>query len=185
MKTVMIPKFFHELFGEKQNIIELLLIIAFTIVSAITVGMITLKEWQQYAWYQLIVLVLLYLDIAGGVIANLTFSTNRHYQDRPKARLVFIAIHVQPLIIGFVLQTGLWICVVVWAYTIVSALIVNALNELSIQRSVGGLLMTIGLMGLFLLGQGTQLLILIILLLFIIKVIFSFAVNHFSQRGVL
>lgn len=185
MKTVMIPKFFHELFGEKQNIIEFLLIIAFTIISAVAVGIITLTEWKQYDWYQLIVLGLLYLDIAGGVLANLTFSTNQHYQDRPKARLVFIAVHVQPLIIGFVLEAGFWLCVIVWAYTIVSALIVNALNELPIQRTVGGLLMAIGLMGLYLLGQETPLLILTILLLFIIKVIFSFAVNHYSQRGVL
>lgn len=183
MKTVIIPKFFHELFGEKQNIFELLLIIVFTIFSAVIVGVVTLSEWQQYAWYQLVVLVLLYLDIAGGVIANLTYSTNRHYQDRPKVRLVFIAIHVQPLIIAFVLQTGLWVCFALWAYTIVSALIVNALNELSIQRTVGGFMMTIGIIGVTLLGQKIPLIILTILILFIIKVIFSFAVNHYSQRG--
>lgn len=181
MKTISIPKFFHELFGEEQNPIELALVIIFTVSVTTTAAAVTVTEWQRYAWYQLVVLVLLYLDISGGVIANLTFSTNRYYQNRPTSRIVFIAIHVQPLIAAFVLNTGYAACTAVWAYTVAGAFIVNSLNHPSIQRIIAVFLMTLGILGLTLFGRETPLIITALLILYIIKVVFSFAVNHYKN----
>jgi hypothetical protein len=88
MKTmIQIPKFLHELFGTQQNRSELILIILFTITSTLLVAWFTSPYWQTLTWVQSLVLWLLFLDISGGVVANLSEGTNNYYNDRLKSRL--------------------------------------------------------------------------------------------------
>lgn len=181
MKTIKIPKFFHELLGPEQVIGDLVLVLAFTLGSALVVGYLTYDDWSQLEIYQMAVLGLLYLDIAGGVLANLTRGTDLYYAGLPKARLVFIAIHIQPIILGFLVQGGLTIGMGVWFYTILGALILNHLRKHPVQRTLAGTLMASGLMGLLLAGDGLNPLVIIIYMLYMIKVLFSFSVFHRSE----
>ncbi|GGE68511.1 hypothetical protein [Priestia taiwanensis] len=178
MKKVKIPTFFHELFGSQQSKSEFVLVIAFTIVSTSVVGLFTLDYWAGLQWYQQLILLLLYLDIAGGVIANLTSGTDQHYHERPRARWIFIAIHVQPLLCTLLLGSSTWISVAVWCYTIVVASIINILRTANFHRTLAGCFVTVSLIGLFFTGNELEEAIFILYMMYMIKVIYSFAVHH-------
>lgn len=181
-QKVTIPTFFHELLGKKQYKIDVFLVFGFAIISMAFLGFITYAEWESYKWYQLLLLGLLYIDIAGGAIANLTEGTDLYYSNEPKKRLVFLAIHIQPLLLGAVLPTSMPLALAVWVYTISSALVTNHLNSTKYQRTVGGLLCVVGLISLYIIGSSLDQSIFIIYLLYIIKVVFSFSVVHHSKE---
>lgn len=178
MKQITIPKFFHELFGKKQNPLELALVILFTLLATLTVAWQDTTYWQSYSLLQHVILWLLYLDITGGVIANLTHGTNSHYNHHPKERWLFIAIHIQPLLLALVLSSSMTTATLLWLYTIVSASIVNATRHLSTHRTLAGFLMAFGLVGLLTTSPALPTHITILYMLYIIKVIYCFAVDH-------
>jgi len=180
MKTVRIPSFFYELFGEKQTWIELVATLFFAVFGTVVVLMATWTEWSGLGAIKIILLILLYLDITGGVIANLSFGTNQHYSVSVKRRLIFIAIHVQPLLLAYVFSDIMWICIAVWGYTILSALFVNRYYGHESQRVLGGFMLFVGLIGLLLMPEVTVVA-QILLIFFMIKVIFSFGVNHYER----
>jgi hypothetical protein len=176
--TIQIPKFLHELFGTQQNLYELVLIILFTIISTLGVALYTSSYWLTLTWVQSLVLWLLFLDIAGGVVANLSEGTNNYYNTRPKARWIFIAIHIQPLILAVVLDSPISIALMVWLYTLLSASLINSLRDKVYHRLLAGVLTAIALIG-FVLSEGSlPTPITLFYLLYMVKVIYSFSVDH-------
>jgi hypothetical protein len=125
---------------------------------------------------------LLIFDILAGFIANLTLSTNNYYKENPKLRLVFIAIHIQPLIFSFLLNDYFYICLIIWVYTLITALSINALQTFPAQRVLAGCFVMIGLIGLLLYSNPLPNLLLIALAFFHLKVSYSFAVDHYAKR---
>ncbi|MCX7745789.1 MAG: hypothetical protein N2645_02710 [Clostridia bacterium] len=182
MKTVAIPKFFHEVFGKRSTVLELALTIFFSVGMSIFLLTCTYSEWKELEIWKIIVVVLLALDINGGVIANFTLSTNNHYKAHPKARLVFILLHVQPVILAHLLWNYFIPCIYVWGYTIISALIVNALIRHPAQRTIAAVFLTMGFSGLFLFFSSLPKFLFITLLFYLLKVVFSFAVDHYAKR---
>lgn len=103
MKSIHIPKVLHEVFGKESTIIELTLTLVFAILSTILLLTKTYSEWNGLEIFQIVVILIMAFDISGGVIANFTFLANNQYKENARARLIFIAIHVQPLIMAFIL----------------------------------------------------------------------------------
>ncbi|MCR6107407.1 hypothetical protein HXA34_13960 [Salipaludibacillus agaradhaerens] len=182
-EKVNIPKFFHELFGTEQKKSDLAIVIFFTVLSGIIVSVVTKDFLMALTWYQNIVLFLLYIDIAGGVIANFTFGTDTYYQTRPLGRWVFIAIHIQPVLCAWVLGGSMALAFSVWGYTIASAIAINLLRRMSFQKALAGALLTLGLIGIVLISERIENILLIIYMMFMIKVIYSFAVAHHSEKA--
>ncbi|GIN71694.1 hypothetical protein J14TS2_21690 [Bacillus sp. J14TS2] len=98
---------------------------------------------------------------------------------RGKNRIVFITIHVHIVLISLLLNTNIGYSVGIWAHTIIGAYIVNALIGKHVQLFVAGLFLSVGL-GVMPMLPGTQYM-LIIGLLFLVKVLFSFAVDHYGN----
>lgn len=178
--TIRIPSYLHDVFGETQTIGEILATVFFG-VSLTTLLFFVFPEmnhnlplWRSTIAYLLIV------DIFAGCIANFTRSTNNYYAVRDKQRLVFIAIHVHILIVAWLLETGLEDSAIVWGYTIIGALVVNALRGSQFQKFVAGVLLALGI-SIIVLGTEVPKYFLIISLLFMVKVLFSFAVDHYGQ----
>lgn len=184
MKNVEIPKFFHEVFGKRSTVLELFLTLFFGVGMSALLLAFTHAEWKALEAWRMIVIVLLALDITGGVIANFTLSTNNHYKASPQARIVFILIHVQPIILACVLWNHFAVCLAAWGYTIASSFIVNALIKHPAQRTIASVFAASGFCGLLLFFASVPKFVLIILLLFMFKVIFSFAVDHYAGREV-
>ncbi|UTR15432.1 hypothetical protein MM221_02220 [Salipaludibacillus sp. LMS25] len=178
-----IPKFFHELFGTEQIKSELVIVIIFTLVSGLVVGVVTRDYLVELTWYQKILIFLLYIDIAGGIVANFTFGTDTYYQTRPLGRWVFIAIHIQPVLCAWVLGGSMTIAFGIWCYTIACATVANVLRAMPFQRVLAGALLTLGLIGIVSISHMVGNMLVIIYMMYMIKVIYSFSVHYHSAEA--
>ncbi|MEC0205627.1 hypothetical protein P4H39_23750 [Paenibacillus lautus] len=180
MKIVKIPSILHDVFGEKQSVGSILVILLFGGLLTIAMGFTYPEITSSLPLWRSTLALLLIFDIFAGCIANFTISTSNFYASRKTNRTVFIAIHIHIIMIALLLNTDIEYAVGIWAYTIVGAVIVNALIGKSSQRFIGGLLLSIGIGGTFLLSN-IQPYMLLAGTLFMLKVLFSFAVDHYGE----
>lgn len=176
MHSFKVPKFLFEVFGEKQSLIEVAGTIGFALIGTFVIYLMSEKvtlDWQSTIAYLLIA------DILAGCIANFTYGTNDFYRKRPANRLIFIAIHIHIIVIAWLLSEPLTPILIVWAYTIMSALLVNYLHNNKLQKFIAANLMCYGLILLVYLALPMWLL--LVSIFFMIKVLFSFSVDHFQQ----
>jgi len=177
MKYFKTPEFLFEVFGEKQSILEVTCTVMFALLGSgiiYFVADVELTNWKAIIAYVLIA------DVLAGCIANFSFGTNDFYAKRPKNRLVFIAIHVHILVIAWLLSEPMGIALIVWGFTIFSALLVNALKGKSIQGFIAANLMCYGIFLLIYLSPSVWFL--MVSMFFMIKVLFSFSVDHFNKQ---
>lgn len=179
-----IPSYFHEVFGEESTPAELVMIFATSIVATVVLFYATLGELSELPVWKTFLLFLLIFDMMAGFIANLTLSTNNFYRNRPSLRLVFIALHIQPLLFSFLLGGHFLICFIVWAYTTSATLIVNALQKYPAQKALAGSLVMFGLVGLQLVSRTLPIVLLVSLAFYQLKVIYSFGVDQYAPREI-
>lgn len=175
---IRIPKFFHEILGETQKKIELLFIILFAVLSTTFLFMFYQDFLSSLSLLNQGILLLLTLDITGGVIANLTYGTDRFYSERKSARMVFIAIHIQPLLIFLFTKLPLGIGITLWAYTILCAIVLERYKNHPSQKVFAGFDLFVGLGILFRFQNSITPFVTFLMFLFLFKVIYSFSVNH-------
>lgn len=180
MKRIRIPSFLHDVFGEKQSIGSILAILLFGAMLTVALYWIFPEMTNHLPMWRSALALLLIFDIFSGCIANFTASTSNFYAARRKNRIIFIAIHFHIVLVAFLLNSGIWYSIGVWAYTIIGAFIVNALIDKHSQLFVAGLLLSAGL-GFISLLPGIPPYMLTISLLFMLKVLFSFAVDHYGK----
>ncbi|OPA79175.1 hypothetical protein BVG16_08750 [Paenibacillus selenitireducens] len=179
MMQIRIPSFLHDIFGEKQSIGSMLSILLFGGLLTTALYLIFPDLTDHLPLWRSVLALLLIFDIFSGCVANFTASTSNFYASRKTNRIVFIAIHFHIVVVALLLNTNIWYSIGVWAYTIAGALIVNALIGKASQRFVAGILLSVGLGGMPLL-PNIQPYMLAICLLFLLKVLFSFAVDHYG-----
>lgn len=184
MKSIQMPKVLHKIFGKESTVIELTLTLVYAILSTILLLTQTYSEWQSLEIFQIVVILIMAFDINGGIIANFTFSTSNQYKGNARDRLIFIAIHVQPLIMAFILGEYYLPCAVTWGYTVISAFIVNKCAKHPAQRTIGAVFMAFGILGLILFFYALPKFLLGILIMYLIKVSFGFAVDHYAPREI-
>ncbi|WP_052202139.1 hypothetical protein [Ensifer sp. ZNC0028] len=178
MRSLRIHPHLHDVFGEEQPVAYLAAILLF---GAAVSAVFTLSAGPllaDLAWWRAAVALVLVLDIAAGCVANFTPSTNDFYAARPRNRWVFIAIHFHIVLVALLVGSGIAAGVIVWAYTIAAAALVNRLAGQGAQTFVGGLLLAVGFAGLPLLPGLTPAM-MAVSGLFMLKVLFSFAVDHY------
>lgn len=180
IRMIKIPKFFHEILGEYQNKSDLRLIILFVLFSGIGIAFIFQEDWRTLSYFRQLILLLLFLDISGGVLSNLTLGTSNFYENRPKARIVFIAIHIQPLLIAWTLGSAIYLAITLWIYTLISALISNHLKCRSYHRVLCGFFTAIGIC---IAASEPEMLPRILYLYYVVKVLYNFSVNPIQMGG--
>ncbi|EHD0095266.1 hypothetical protein JZN58_000113 [Vibrio vulnificus] len=179
MAEIPIPKSLHEVLGEKQSLLEIVSIFAFAFVgSAAIYGVLYHPSSPEVTW-QVAMGFILIVDVLAGCVANFTRGTNLYYASRRSSRLMFIAIHFHVIAIAWLLGESILLAWMVWVYTITSALVVNSLNGHRLQLFVSACLMCVGLLLLLLLPLEPWFL--ACSLFFMIKVVFSFAVDHYTK----
>lgn len=180
--TIKMPSYLHDVLGESQTIGEILAIALFGIGFSTLLFLVFPEMTQSLPLWRSIIAYLLIADIFAGCIANFTRSTNNYYAARHKQRLVFIAIHVHILIVAWLLETELWNAMIVWGFTITGAFTVNALKGNQFQTFVAGVLLTVGI-SIITLSVDAPKYFLVISLLFMVKVLFAFAVDHYGGQA--
>ena len=173
------PAYLHEVFGERQSIGVIGIILLFG--AGITFGLYVIfpELVQSVPLWRSVLALLLIFDIIACSISNFTKSTNNYYAERRNLRLVFISVHVHIVLIALLLEVDYLNSSVVWAYTIGGAFIVNALSGRRSQRFVAAMLLTAGIAFIPLLPD-MQTYMLTVCLLFMLKVLYGFAVDHYA-----
>jgi hypothetical protein len=180
MKPIRIPSFLHDVFGEKQSVASIASILLFGGLLTVALYAIFPELADDVPVWRTAVALLLIFDICSGCIANFTTSTSNFYAARSTNRIVFIAIHFHIVLVALLLQASIWYSAAVWAYTIAGAFIVNALIGKRQQLFVAGLLLSAGLSWIQMI-PGVPPYMLIACTLFMLKVLFSFAVDHYGK----
>ena len=176
-----IPPVFKEVLGSRQSAGALLCIALLTALAATLWGFNIGSDAASVSLWRQVLAWLLMLDIAAGAVANFTPGTNAFYAERPVWRWGFIAIHVHLPLVGWLLGLPLVPLLWVWAYTIGAAALVNLCAGRHWQAVLAGTLMGAGVLGVTLLPLSPWLMSLAIL--FMIKVMYAFAVNHYPDQG--
>ncbi|MCH8531348.1 MAG: hypothetical protein LAT65_10895 [Saccharospirillum sp.] len=175
-----IPASLKEVLGARQSAGALLCIALLTVLAAIIWNHSMGPDSGSVGMWRLVLAWLLMLDIAAGAVANFTPGTNAFYAERPVWRWGFIAIHVHLPVVGWLLGLPLAPLLWVWGYTIMAACLVNLCHGRRWQPVLAGSLLCAGALGTALLSLSPWLLSLA--LLFMIKVLYAFAVNHYPEQ---
>ena len=175
-----VPSALHDVFGESPSACEIFAVLAFGLGVATWLMLGLHAEYATLPWWRSMIVVLLITDIAAGCVANFARSTNDFYATRPRKRWVFIAVHGHVLALAAALGADLRIALAVWAYTVAAAAVVNLLAGAATQTFVAGLLLAVGLVWIpHCPGLAPPLL--VAYCLFVLKVVYAFAVDH--HRG--
>ncbi|MEJ2763544.1 hypothetical protein VV869_06135 [Photobacterium sp. MCCC 1A19761] len=167
------------MFGEKQSVIEVVCTALFAVIgTSLIFFRFDFPDPQPTLWRTVLGVVLI-ADVLAGCVANFTRGTNQYYAQRPKGRLLFIAIHVHLLAIAWLLSAPMLAAFWIWLYTIASALIVNRLLGHPMQVFIAASLLCFGL--LLILSLALPGWFLVTSIFFMMKVMFSFAVDHYRQ----
>lgn len=183
MKSVPMHRHLQDVFGEAQRPAQLIAILFFGFAVPAILAAVAPAPIASVAPWRGGLALLLVLDIAAGCVANFTRGTNDFYAARPRNRWIFIAIHVHIVAVAALLGTDLIAAIAVWGFTIAGAVFVNLLAGKASQAFAGGLLLAIGLTGIAL-WPGLSPLMTAVSMLFMLKVIFSFAVDHYGSARI-
>ena len=182
MNYFKVPEFLHDVFGEKQSILEVFASILFALIGTLLIYSLFDIESSHINSWRIILGFILIADVLAGCIANFTKGTNNYYATRAKNRLIFIAIHIHIILIALLLDAPLVSSILIWIYTIISASIVNTLKGKVIQSFIAANLLCYGIF--LVIYLSLPMWFLIVSLFFMMKVIFSFAVDHYNMKKI-
>lgn len=128
--TVRVPRVLHELHGERSTWSDV--IVTHAVAWGLAAAVLLVVGGATGA-----LLAFLMVDIAGGVVSNVTRGTNEFYVARPGHRLVFLSLHVlQPsLILLFVPGAGIGVALIA-AWTLSGAALLERLRRAGKARDV-------------------------------------------------
>ncbi|RJE88425.1 hypothetical protein D3P07_10500 [Paenibacillus sp. 1011MAR3C5] len=182
MRSFRVPPFLHEVFGERQSPGSVLAILMGGGLLTAALAWTSPELTGPAVLWRTVLALLLIFDIFAGCIANFTASTSNYYAVRSAKRLIFISVHLHLPAIAWLLQTDTPLSVGVWAYTICGAFLVNAQVGKPSQPWIAGVLLSLGIGLISLLPFDTSYM-RMISLLFMVKVLFAFSVDHYGRAS--
>lgn len=181
-KEIVIPKFLHDIHGEKTSLFDMLLTYSGGLISLSVVVLIYAQSEISVAYWKLLLLALISADIGAGAIANFTKGTNLYYSgaDKRKNRIIFIISHfIHPGLFFFVTDTFSIFSILLVVYVIGSAFVINAIAKREQQGVVAAFLMVVGI-SILMVSEITNPLLLWFFPLFMIKLLLAFAIRRFT-----
>ena len=182
MKSVELPAWLHDVLGIRQSSAAIALIGVGALSAGGGLAVAAWPQLQRLPWFRSVPALILIFDIAAGAVANYSAGTNRFYATRPVNRWVFIAIHLHLPVVALLAGVETVPALAMWMWTIAGAFVVNAMNGREEQALVGGLVLVLGLTGTALLYTGPPWF-MATSLLFLTKIAYGFAVDHFPESG--
>lgn len=132
-------------FGDEPRRFDLVAVnlasLAFSL--GIAFGIPAIRE-STLLWQKLVIVFIAYDDL-GGVIANLTRSTNRYHDADRRRRWIFYSLHfIQPLVLFLAFNTGLAFFLFCWLFPVGSVILIREIVPREIHRTVAGILFVLG-----------------------------------------
>lgn len=170
---------FTELFGREIPLHDIVLILLGALAVTIAIELVCIDI--ELMLYQNILLVILALDLGGGVVANFTEGTNNYYFESAERRYIFIVMHVlQPLLLSWIFAYNPFVIVFLTGYTLTCSFIITSITSPSVQKSLAATMLVVAVVLTFVTGI-TPLALQILLLIYALKLIFAFSVNWTHQ----
>lgn len=185
LRPLTLPPFLHEVFGEQTTPLEVVLILTSGLLLPLCIVFVHPATFDGLPFWKSLLAGLLMLDITAGCVANFSRGTSNHYALRPAQRQVFMAIHVHLLALALLLEASFPFALMVWIYTLLGVQLVNRLIGSPLQVFVAGVWTVWGISGM-LLTSGVEPALMLMGMLFLFKVVFSFGVDHhhaFCKEG--
>ncbi len=176
LKKITVPKLLIELHGNRTSLYTFISVYVTAIITALFLTYMIKDNELSYWKYALFFITT--IDIAGGVVANLSSSTNQYYQRNEKKRIPFILIHIlQPTILYVIFPQYFNYFLFIASFTVILTLIVNAISNREIQQNTASAFLVIGII---LTTMFTEInpYILALGIMFMIKLILGFAVRR-------
>lgn len=100
---VTVPKFLHEIHGEWTTPFWIVITYGFAILVTTIVILSNLDAFVDWSIWKQVLLILLLLDISGGIPANLSAPVKEYYDTRPALKRAFPALHIlQPALLWLI-----------------------------------------------------------------------------------
>lgn len=148
MKTIQIPHFLHEIHGEETPLLTLILVYLTGILAAIFIFFVSPKD---LVLFKKLVFAFLYFDIAGGVVANLSSSTNLFYQKSLRTRIAYTILHFShPAFLVFVFPSAIPYAVFTVSFALPILFLLNLVKKREFQQNIAATLLTFGVLFSFL-----------------------------------
>ena len=187
-RVVDVPRWFHEVHGTRSTVGALVGTYAGGV--GLSVGLLLLFKAEilgsgpggeaPLGWGARLLLLLLTLDLCGGVFANLTEGTSRVYHDAPRSiRQRFMLIHVmQPTLLMMLLDGGWWVGGAVWLYAMAAWALVERLGRRARGVAAGCTLVgAAGVVAAGIRGQASPLFA-ALLVVYLVKLIWGFSLDR-------
>jgi hypothetical protein len=176
MNLVNVPKFLQELHGESTTVLNISLVYVVGLIAAV-ISMLELIPKHIEIW-KLVLVFILFIDIAGGVVSNMTFATNQYYQKRPNLKIVFIVAHIiQPFLLSIMFIEYWPYMLFVYLLTMISCIVLLQIKNSDSQRAISSVFLIIGIFGTMFLFKFDSSSMMVIGILYMIKLILGFSVK--------
>jgi hypothetical protein len=143
-REIKVPKVFHELHGENTRLSNIIIVYLAGILTASLI-FYSLHAYNLPTW-KLALISLLYFDMAGGVVANLSTSTNQYYQKNRNLRIVFLLLHIaHPALFILVFSDYYQYFAFVGAFTLLVGLFLNSFKDIERQQNFAAFFVVIGI----------------------------------------
>lgn len=176
MWQIAMPNWLHAALGEEQSAFLLAAVFGVGMLAALAVIVAEPGLHGLAIWRSLLAMLPIF-DIAAGCVANFTPATNGYYSSRSRGRRLFIIAHIHLPVVGLLVGWPMAAVMAIWAWTIATAALVNAMRGHPLQPTIGGLGTVLGMIAAPVVApENTALL--IVAPLFLFKVAYAFAVDH-------
>ncbi len=139
-----IPKLFRELHGDKAKLSSIIITYSSGIIVSIITIIVTL--YLNLPLWKYILLFILFIDITGGVVANLSTSTNQYYKDRNTLRVIFLLMHIiQPGLMLLIFPENYQYLIFIYLFTLGSSLILFKIKSSELQQNIAALFLVVGI----------------------------------------
>jgi hypothetical protein len=144
-KKVRINNCFKEWLGEDPTQGDMLLVFGTSILATALLITAYFDELRSLSLWKSVVFAVVSFDIIGGAVANFTISTDKYYARSNKKRWMFFAEHLFHFMLFYIAIGGTsWFWILIFAYTMVSAAIVNIISEKRVQEIIAPAFVTVG-----------------------------------------
>lgn len=142
-KPIDVPKAFRELHGDKTTLANIALVYAAG--AGVAAFAVLGLRAESLAPWKLGLVGLIFMDVAGGVVANLSGSTHRYYQGKNRLRALFLIAHaLQPgILLGLFPQYAGYF-VFCWAYVMAGCFALFFVRRAEWQQQIAAALVAIG-----------------------------------------
>ena len=182
MKEIKIPRTFQPFLGEKTTINALILVTVFSLGMTLITLYIANPLFEALPLLNQVILILLMIDVYGGVVANFFPIVKDYYNAHPFMKKIFVFVHVHPFLIVWLAGLEFRIAFVLYAVMIGSHVLVRLMKKRNHQELLAILFNLLAAVLIYDTLQPIPSYVALLLFALFVKLIYGFSVDLIPQK---